>query len=77
MRLDGWTGLDVTRPKAGVLLITLDRPDRLNALTVAMKRDLIELLTEVQADDVLDRPDDAEEAVHLVAPSRRRERTGA
>ena len=51
MRLDGWTGLDVTRPQAGVLLITLDRPDRLNALTVAIKRDLIELLTQVQADD--------------------------
>ena len=51
MRLDGWTGLDVTRPQAGVLLITLDHPERLNALTVAMKRDLIELLTQVQADD--------------------------
>ena len=51
MRLDGWTGLQVTRPEPGVLLITLDRPDRLNALSVGMKRDLIELLTEVQADD--------------------------
>ena len=51
MRLDGWTGLQVTRPETGVLLITLDRPDRLNALSVGMKRDLIELLTEVQADD--------------------------
>jgi 2-(1,2-epoxy-1,2-dihydrophenyl)acetyl-CoA isomerase len=51
MRLDGWTGLDVARPRAGVLQITLDRPDRLNALSVAMKRDLIELLTQVQADE--------------------------
>ena len=51
MRLDGWTGLQLTRPEAGVLLITLDRPDRLNALSVGMKRDLIELLTQVQADD--------------------------
>ena len=34
-----------------MLLITLDRPDRLNALSVGMKRDLIELLTQVQADD--------------------------
>jgi 2-(1,2-epoxy-1,2-dihydrophenyl)acetyl-CoA isomerase len=51
MRLDGWSGLDVTRPQRGVLLVTLNRPERLNALTVAMKRDLIELLTEVQADD--------------------------
>ena len=51
MRLDGWTGLTVTRPDAGVLLITLDRPDRLNALSVGMKRDLVELLTQVQADD--------------------------
>jgi len=51
MRLEGWTGLQVTRPETGVLLITLDRPDRLNALSIGMKRDLIELLTEVQADD--------------------------
>src|SRR3954470_9969916 len=51
MRLDGWSGLDVTRPQPGVLLVTLDKPERLNALTVAMKRDLIELLTQVQADD--------------------------
>jgi 2-(1,2-epoxy-1,2-dihydrophenyl)acetyl-CoA isomerase len=50
MRLDGWSGLAVTRPRRGVLLVTLDRPERLNALTVAMKRDLIELMTEVQAD---------------------------
>jgi 2-(1,2-epoxy-1,2-dihydrophenyl)acetyl-CoA isomerase len=51
MRLDGWTGLEVTRPETGVLLITFDRPDRLNALSIGMKRDLIELLTEVQADE--------------------------
>ena len=51
MRLDGWSGVQLTRPEAGVLLITLDRPDRLNALSVGMKRDLIELLTQVQADD--------------------------
>lgn len=51
MRLDGWTGLAVTRPETGVLLITLDRPDRLNALSIGMKRDLIELVTEVQADE--------------------------
>ena len=36
---------------AGVLLVTLARPDRLNALSIGMKRDLIELFTQVQADD--------------------------
>ena len=35
----------------GVLLITLDAPERLNALDQAMKRDLIELVTRAQMDD--------------------------
>ncbi len=37
----------------GVMVITLDRPERLNALTQAMKRDLIELMTRVQMDDAV------------------------
>jgi 2-(1,2-epoxy-1,2-dihydrophenyl)acetyl-CoA isomerase len=37
----------------GVLLVTFTRPDKLNALTQAMKRDLIELMTRAQMDDAV------------------------
>lgn len=37
----------------GVLVVTFNRPERLNALTQAMKRDLIELMTRVQMDDAV------------------------
>lgn len=37
----------------GVLVVTFDAPERLNALDQAMKRDLIELLTRVQMDDAV------------------------
>jgi len=37
----------------GIMLVTLDRPKRLNALTQAMKRDLIELMTATQMDDAV------------------------
>jgi 2-(1,2-epoxy-1,2-dihydrophenyl)acetyl-CoA isomerase len=37
----------------GVMLITLARPDRMNALTQMMKRDLIELMTRVQMDNAV------------------------
>jgi 2-(1,2-epoxy-1,2-dihydrophenyl)acetyl-CoA isomerase len=37
----------------GVLLVTFDAPERLNALDQAMKRDLIELLARVQMDDAV------------------------
>ena len=37
----------------GILVVTLDRPERLNAFTQAMKRDLIELVTAAQMDDAV------------------------
>ena len=37
----------------GVLLVTFTAPERLNALTQAMKRDLIELVTRAQMDDAV------------------------
>lgn len=37
----------------GVLVITLDAPERLNSLNQAMKRDLIELITQAQMDDAV------------------------
>lgn len=44
-------GLRTELQDRGVLLITLDAPERLNALDQAMKRDLIELITRAQMDD--------------------------
>ena len=38
----------------GVLLVTFTAPERVNALTQAMKRDLIELVTRAQMDDAAD-----------------------
>ncbi|HEX7775037.1 MAG TPA: enoyl-CoA hydratase-related protein [Parvibaculum sp.] len=37
----------------GVLLVTFDAPERLNALNQGMKRDLIELMTRAQMDDAV------------------------
>lgn len=37
----------------GILKVTFDAPERLNALDQAMKRDLIELMTRVQMDDAV------------------------
>ena len=45
------SGLRTELHDRGVLLITLDAPERLNALDQAMKRDLIELVTRAQMDD--------------------------
>jgi 2-(1,2-epoxy-1,2-dihydrophenyl)acetyl-CoA isomerase len=46
-------GFRVETRDAGVLVVTLCRPARLNALTQAMKRDLIELMTAAQMDDAV------------------------
>ena len=46
-------GLRAELRDKGVLLVTFDAPERLNALDQAMKRDLIELLTRVQMDDAV------------------------
>jgi len=46
-------GLRAELHDRGVLLVTLDAPERLNALDQAMKRDLIELVTRAQMDDAV------------------------
>jgi 2-(1,2-epoxy-1,2-dihydrophenyl)acetyl-CoA isomerase len=51
MDLEGWSGVSVSRPADRVLLVTIDRPERLNSLSAGMKRDLIELFTQAQSDD--------------------------
>jgi enoyl-CoA hydratase/carnithine racemase len=37
---DAWTTLRLERPRAGVVVLTLDRPDRLNAMTATMFAEL-------------------------------------
>ena len=37
----------------GILVVTFNRPESLNASTAAMKRDLVELLTQAQMDDAI------------------------
>ena len=46
-------GLRAELHELGVLVVTLNAPDRLNALDQAMKRDLIELTSRVQMDDAV------------------------
>jgi 2-(1,2-epoxy-1,2-dihydrophenyl)acetyl-CoA isomerase len=46
-------GLRAELHEPGVLVVTLNAPDRLNALDQAMKRDLIELTSRVQMDDAV------------------------
>lgn len=45
------TGLRTELTDPGILTITFDNPERLNASTPAMKRDLVETLTQAQMDD--------------------------
>ncbi len=44
-------GFTVTRHEPGIALVTFERAERLNAMTQAMKRDLVEFLTAAQLDD--------------------------
>ena len=46
-----YCGFEVTGHEPGIQLITFNRPERLNGTSSAMKRDLIEVLTQSQMDD--------------------------
>src|SRR3954453_13258842 len=39
--------------EGGVLTVTFDRPETMNASTIGMKRDLVELITHAQMDDAV------------------------
>ncbi len=45
------TGFNTTISDPGILVITFDNPETLNASTAPMKRDLVETLTQAQMDD--------------------------
>ncbi|HEY5072353.1 MAG TPA: enoyl-CoA hydratase-related protein [Caulobacteraceae bacterium] len=47
------SGFQLEMRDPGVMVVTLARPERLNALTQAMKRDLIELMSRVQMDEAV------------------------
>ena len=46
-----FTGFDLEIEDPGIVVITFDNPDTLNASTAPMKRDLVEVLTQAQMDD--------------------------
>ncbi len=51
MQTGTYCGFEVTGHDPGIALITFNRPERLNGTTSPMKRDLIEVLTQMQMDD--------------------------
>ena len=48
-----YRGFEVTRHEPGVAVLTMSQPDRLNGMTQAMKRDMIEILAWCQMDDAV------------------------
>ncbi|MEM7091664.1 MAG: enoyl-CoA hydratase-related protein [Actinomycetota bacterium] len=48
-----YTGFETEMSDPGILTITFNQPESLNASTIPMKRDLIEVLTQAQMDDAV------------------------
>jgi 2-(1,2-epoxy-1,2-dihydrophenyl)acetyl-CoA isomerase len=46
-------GFSTVLEDPGILVVTFDRPETMNASTIGMKRDLVELLTQAQMDDAV------------------------
>jgi 2-(1,2-epoxy-1,2-dihydrophenyl)acetyl-CoA isomerase len=46
-----FNGFSTALEERGILVVTFDRPETMNASTIGMKRDLVELLTRAQMDD--------------------------
>lgn len=46
-------GFDVTLESPGIAVVTFNRPDRMNGMTMPMKRDLIEVVAQAQMDETL------------------------
>jgi 2-(1,2-epoxy-1,2-dihydrophenyl)acetyl-CoA isomerase len=46
-----FNGFSTDLVERGILVVTFDRPETMNASTIGMKRDLVELLTRAQMDD--------------------------
>lgn len=46
-------GFTVTLEDPGIVVVTLDRPERMNGMTMPMKRDLIEIIAQAQMDEAV------------------------
>jgi 2-(1,2-epoxy-1,2-dihydrophenyl)acetyl-CoA isomerase len=53
MDVEAFEGFTAQLDDQGVLMVTFDRPETMNASTIGMKRDLVELLTQAQLDDAI------------------------
>lgn len=51
MQTGTFRGFEVAIHDPGIALITFNQPERLNGMTIPMKRDLVETLTQAQMDD--------------------------
>jgi len=50
---DEYCGFRTAIEEPGILVVTFNRPESLNAATAPMKRDLVEILTQTQMDDAI------------------------
>jgi 2-(1,2-epoxy-1,2-dihydrophenyl)acetyl-CoA isomerase len=53
MDIGDYAGFEVEVHEPGIALFTFNQPDRLNGMSVAMKRDLVEALLQAQFDDAV------------------------
>jgi len=53
MDAETFEGFSTTLEELGILAVTFDRPETMNASTIGMKRDLVEVLTLAQMDDAV------------------------
>ncbi len=51
MELGPYAGFEIALEEPGIAVFTFNQPERLNGMTVAMKRDLVEALLQAQMDD--------------------------
>ena len=51
MDTGAFRGFEVALHNPGIAVITLNEPERLNPMTVGMKRDIVETMTQAQLDD--------------------------
>ena len=53
LRTGTYCGFTITLQRHGIVTLTFNRPESLNASTAPMKRDLVEVLTQIQMDDLV------------------------